>query len=189
MISEANQIKEFLTESNAIEGVYGIDALLQAQKAWDYIIKKPKLNLGRILEAHKILMRGQKLKMKYRGVLRTEDVAIGKWEIIGVDGDKLLKKFTKTGEVKPWQEVPELMQKWIHDVNTLIEFKDKWVKDHGQHEERIKTLHIEFEHIHGFMDGNGRLGRLLMNWQRIKVGLPILIIYESEKSNYYQWFK
>jgi Fic family protein len=38
------------------------------------------------------------------------------------------------------------------------------------------------------MDGNGRIGRILLNWQRRYWNLPILIIKESEKEEYYKWF-
>jgi hypothetical protein len=54
----------------------------------------------------------------------------------------------------------------------------------------IKQWHINFEGIHPFEDGNGRIGRILMNLQRLSVGLPILIIHEGEEQfEYYKWFK
>lgn len=56
-------------------------------------------------------------------------------------------------------------------------------------EEQIKVWHIQFEKIHFAEDGNGRTGRILMNLQRLKIGLQILIIYDKEKSKYYEWFK
>jgi len=49
-------------------------------------------------------------------------------------------------------------------------------------------MHINFEKIHPFIDGNGRIGRMLLNWQRVKLGLPVLVIKESEKQEYYKWF-
>jgi len=67
-----------------------------------------------------------------------------------------------------------------------------WVKLHGRasKEEDIKKAHIAFEHIHPFEDGNGRIGRIIMNWQRIKNNLPILIIHEGyEQREYYLWFR
>ena len=54
----------------------------------------------------------------------------------------------------------------------------------------IKRWHIQFEHIHPFEDGNGRTGRILMNLQLRKRGLPIMVIHEGkEQSEYYKWFK
>ena len=55
--------------------------------------------------------------------------------------------------------------------------------------DKITENHVKFESIHPFVDGNGRTGRLLMNWIRIKIGLPILVIKESEKFEYYKWFE
>ena len=58
------------------------------------------------------------------------------------------------------------------------------------HSKHWKEHHIEFEKIHPFVDGNGRTGRMLMNWERLRVGLPLLIIHEGqEQQKYYQWFK
>ena len=57
-------------------------------------------------------------------------------------------------------------------------------------EEEIKKSHIGFEKIHPFEDGNGRIGRIIMNWQRVKAGLPILVIHTGkEQEEYYKWFQ
>ena len=54
----------------------------------------------------------------------------------------------------------------------------------------IKDWHIQFEHIHPFEDGNGRVGRILMNLQLLNEGLPILVIHQGEEQKrYYKWFK
>ncbi len=54
--------------------------------------------------------------------------------------------------------------------------------------ENSKMHHIQYEKIHPFVDGNGRTGRMLMNWERLRAGESILIIFESEKQDYYKWF-
>jgi len=51
-----------------------------------------------------------------------------------------------------------------------------------------KQIHVRFEDIHPFIDGNGRVGRILMNWHRLKLGLPLLTIHNWEKERYYKWF-
>jgi fido (protein-threonine AMPylation protein) len=51
-----------------------------------------------------------------------------------------------------------------------------------------KAAHIEFEFIHPFVDGNGRVGRMIYNAHRLQLGQPIHIIKESEKHEYYKWF-
>jgi len=55
--------------------------------------------------------------------------------------------------------------------------------------EKISKFHLEFEHIHPFNDGNGRIGRVLMNYQFMKLGFPPIIIREKEKKSYYNSFK
>lgn len=53
----------------------------------------------------------------------------------------------------------------------------------------IRQWHIEFEMIHPFLDGNGRTGRHIMNWQRQLAGSPLLVIHTGkEQQEYYQWF-
>ena len=52
-----------------------------------------------------------------------------------------------------------------------------------------KDAHILFESIHPFEDGNGRVGRILMNIHRLRLNLPILIIHAGkEQEKYYDWF-
>lgn len=41
---------------------------------------------------------------------------------------------------------------------------------------RVAIFHADFEKIHPFPDGNGRTGRLLMNFELMKDGFPITII-------------
>ncbi len=52
-----------------------------------------------------------------------------------------------------------------------------------------KEMHVRFEKIHPFIDGNGRTGRMLLWYHEIKLGQkPTLINYE-DRQDYYSWFK
>jgi Fic family protein len=52
-----------------------------------------------------------------------------------------------------------------------------------------KEMHVQFEKIHPFVDGNGRTGRMLMWWHEKKLGQePSLIPYEH-RQDYYAWFR
>jgi Fic family protein len=46
--------------------------------------------------------------------------------------------------------------------------------------------HYMFEKIHPFGDGNGRVGRLLMNYILWKNGYPMLIIEHKNRKSYYK---
>ena len=53
-------------------------------------------------------------------------------------------------------------------------------------EEECWNAHHEFEHIHPFIDGNGRVGRLILNWVRLRAGLKFHIVYERDRWKYYE---
>lgn len=54
--------------------------------------------------------------------------------------------------------------------------------------EKIAKFHLEFEYIHPFCDGNGRIGRVLINYQLMQLGFPPIIIRDKEKALYYKSF-
>lgn len=54
--------------------------------------------------------------------------------------------------------------------------------------EKISKFHLDFEHVHPFCDGNGRIGRVLINYQLMQLGFPPIIIRDKEKAIYYKSF-
>lgn len=156
---------EFLSESNKIEGVFDDVSLEQAVEAWEFLKKQKKLTVGVILKTHKILMLHQNLQPDEKGYFRKCEVRIG--------GKYGLN----------WVKVPGAMDSWVKDAMTSV-------KSPGENGKNIKIDHTTYEFIHPFVDGNGRTGRMFMNWQRLKAGLPILTIHAGpEQFDYYKWFR
>lgn len=52
----------------------------------------------------------------------------------------------------------------------------------------VSLLHLKFESIHPFIDGNGRTGRLLLNFELMKSGLLPVNIKFSDRMKYYDCF-
>ena len=84
-----------------------------------------------------------------------------------------------TNPVQPYLIAPK--------IEELLNDYPNWTK--SMHiVECVATFHLRFESIHPFIDGNGRTGRLLMNLQLIKAGLPAINIKFSDRLKYYDAF-
>ena len=60
-----------------------------------------------------------------------------------------------------------------------------YTKDAPNILKHIAQLHIEFERIHPFIDGNGRTGRLIANVELMKAGYPPVDIKFTDRKEYY----
>ncbi len=108
--------------------------------------------------------------------------------LIGGINDAIAGRFREQGEyVRVGTHIapaPEHVERMIDEI--LVEYSS----DLGSYFlDKIARFHLDFETVHPFCDGNGRLGRVLINFQLIQLGLPRLIIRNSEKERYYQAFR
>lgn len=160
------ELNQFLVESNAIEGVFDAVSFKQAKLAWKFLISQEELTPETILTTHQILMAHQDLKQEYKGNWRNCGVWIGDHE--GPD----------------FRKVPGLIQSWLNQIDISSD------TDIALEEQAtiLQNLHVQYEHIHPFVDGNGRTGRMFWNFLRLKRGLPLKIIYERDKYEYYRLF-
>ena len=55
--------------------------------------------------------------------------------------------------------------------------------------QRISKLHLEFEYTHPFVDGNGRIGRVLNNYLLIREGFVPINIKFIDRKKYYEAFR
>ncbi len=71
-----------------------------------------------------------------------------------------------------------------HVHREMVKLLDWW-KSAGKTFENLLDLHVRFEHIHPFQDGNGRVGRLILLKECLKYGITPFVIAENFKQSYY----
>ncbi len=74
-------------------------------------------------------------------------------------------------------------------VSEQMEELVKWYCEDGQElhtVERASKLHTDLVKIYPFIDGNGRTARVLLNFELMKYGYPIIIIKNEDRAKYYE---
>lgn len=158
-----------LIHSNWVEVEYSGEVFEASVKAFVHMDKH--LNLGDPEECVGVLLRSHRLLMApwvSGGRFRDHDVWVGERHIPFVSAEDFQSDLVKLFERMK--------------VESHIAIK----------------CHVEFERIHPFSDGNGRIGRILMNVHRKRLDLEPVIIgrhslpdfsaLEFRVEDYYKWF-
>lgn len=145
--------------SNLIEGFDSVPADECLKEAWNYLIK-------------------QKIISKTT-VCRTQKIATLHQQDLQPDWRGYYRKipvYIGGREALDPKLIDEKMKAWLWRLND-----EKLLK--------AIPMHIDFEHIHPFVDGNGRTGRLLMWWQQVQDGEDPKLITYDDRFEYYKWFR
>ncbi len=132
----------------------------------DKIVAKEPLTLPLVLEIHGILTAGTYDERRYilrgerPGALKKHDYVTGLHEV-----------------GYPPEEVEGVLIELLDEIAAPEAAKDPVLT--------AAYFHARFEYIHPFADGNGRVGRTLMNYALMIMGHPPLIVHDEDKKVYY----
>ena len=148
-----------IIESNAIENVYDPGEVPKSIIAWEFLTRQPRLDGDVIKRVHREIM---------AGLVPAEH--LGQWRPYSVN-------------VKGSNEIlshPIVIAEQIADWTRFLNNRPEGLSP--------RAMHVWFERIHPFVDGNGRVGRMLMWYHEMRIGQWATLIEKSEEESYYQWF-
>lgn len=186
MIDEA-EVPENVYNSNAIEN--STLTLKETEKILMEMEVSRNVSLREVFEAKNLaqIINYTKKNLKNEEITQETILLLHKMLISNID-DNIAGRFRKKGEyvrvgtyIAPAPEHIEVMMQ-----ESLLEYSGNLTQ---YFIDKIARFHLEFESIHPFCDGNGRIGRVLLNYQLMRFDFPIIIIRNKEKKEYYKSFK
>jgi Fic family protein len=186
MLAEA-EIPESVYNSNAIEN--STLTIEETEKILLELEVARKVSVREVYEAKNLARVFEYIKNKTLSSDLDEEsiLFLHKMLISGID-DEIAGRFRKAGQ---YVRVGTHIAPAPEHVATMVE--SALLDYSGDHMsyflEKIAKFHLEFEHIHPFCDGNGRIGRVLINYLLLQIGFPPVIIRDKEKHLYYKTFQ
>lgn len=160
-----DQVTDIINGKRVLGAPNEIHEVKNAYKAYEHLLQYNPFSVKDMLSAHQVLMDGL---VKEAGMFR-------------VGGVGVFAKENLVHMAPPADRVPHLIYELLH-----------WTKNAQVHP-LIKScvFHYEFEFIHPFSDGNGRMGRmwqtlLLYQWKPIFAWLPVETLIREQQEKYYQ---
>jgi len=181
------ELPETVYNSNAIEN--STLTIKETEKILMQLEISRDVSLREVFEAKNLATVSEYIKTKAREKeIDSEMILLLHKMLISNINDEIAGRYRKEGEyvrvgtyIAP---APEQVGRMIN--NAVLEYESDI---EGFFIDRIAKFHLEFEHIHPFNDGNGRIGRVLINYQLLRLGFPPLIVRNKGKQQYYACFK
>lgn len=158
------QVTAILDGKRVLGNPNEIREVQNAYEAYELMIRLNPLSIEDLLRAHQLMMNGL---VRENGIFRSGGVGV-------FDGENLI-------HLAPPAEL----------VSKHIENLFNWYRKSNLHPlVKSAVFHYEFEFIHPFSDGNGRMGRmwhslLLSQWKELFFWLPIEELIQSRQTEYY----
>lgn len=185
IIDEA-EIPENVYNSNAIEN--STLTLKETEKILLDMEVSRNVSLQEVYEAKNLAQVIEHIKNKSQETKLNKEIILFLHQMLlnGID-DNIAGRFRKHGEyVRVGTHIapaPEHVERMIESA--ILEYAGN-LSDYFI--DKVAKFHLDFETIHPFNDGNGRIGRVLINFQLQCLGFPMIIIRDKEKQQYYKSF-
>jgi len=185
MIDDA-EVFESVYNSNAIEN--STLTLAETEKILLEMEVSRDISLREVFEAKNLARVMEYIGTKSQVIEVSEDLILLLHQmLLGAINDKIAGRFRGPNE---YVRVGSFIASAPEHITRRI---DQMLADYTSNQEtyfaeKIARFHLEFETIHPFLDGNGRIGRVLINYQLLRLGFPPIIIRDKEKQTYYKSF-
>ena len=186
IINEA-ELSESVFNSNAIE-----NSTLTLKETEKILLDKEvsrNVSVREIFEAKNLARVMEYFELKRNELsLTTETILLVHKMLIENIDDNIAGHFrTKNEYVRVGSHIAPAPEHVERMVDAILSEYESNIDDYPI--DKIAKFHLDFERIHPFLDGNGRIGRVIVNFQLNKLGFPNLIIRNKEKKIYYQSFR